>query len=126
MPEVIISTFDTHRLSHSALKLMKSAVMYAERRRQFSTHTISINEFCKIANLPTLEHLEFIKLVKEACKAIAIVETVDSSSANPDDLPYASWPVFERVEIDKIHFSFKVSCRTFKKSLMEILQESPT
>lgn len=121
MPVLVISTFDVPKLSVPALKILKAAVNYAQRNGQTAPHKLSIDEFCSWACLPLLTVEDFSMLLQEASKTLAVVEVVDTSSPDRNDLPYASWPVFSEVGIDGFCFTFEISSRTFDERLLASL-----
>jgi hypothetical protein len=121
MPELVISTFDFSQMSIPALRIAKAAVLHASENPQETTHTLNIADFCSGAGLPIIESDDFSRLLKEARKTLAIVEVIDTSSPERDDLPYCSWPVFNRTMIDHSKFTFEICRRSFDERLLATL-----
>jgi hypothetical protein len=122
MNMLVVSTFEVSGLTSSALSMLKAAVLYAKENRRENFHTMSIDAFCHLAGLPSLAAEPFRLLFREACRAVAIVETVDVSGQNSSDLPYSSWPVFEKAGIDGDDVIFQVCKYTFCDELIVALQ----
>lgn len=121
MTELVVRAFDVSKLSPQALSVMKAAVLYAEKNRQVQMHTLSTDEFCRLAGLPIFSVERFWSLLREACAAVAIVEAVDTSAPDKDDLPYRSWPVFDEVWLNGCNITFKVCRLAFDGGIMACL-----
>lgn len=121
MAELIIARFDVDELTAPALNVMKAAVTHAETHRGTRSHTVSLDVFCRLAGLPNLCGEECFTILQEACRALVIVEAVDTLSPDRDDLPYASWPVFGKIWVDNSNVSFKVSNHIFHEGLLASL-----
>lgn len=123
MTVLIISKFDVDDLSAPAVEFMKAAVRHAANNRPVKHHSMSIEAFCSLAGLAILTIDEFAMLLKLACKALVLVEAIDTEAPGRDDLPYSSWPIFNEVWIDDGCFTFEVSHRTFDNDLLSTLQQ---
>jgi hypothetical protein len=121
MAELVVRTFDVSSLSAQALSVMKAAVLYAEKNRQARTHTMSIDEFCRLAGLPSFCVDSFQSLLREACGALAIVQAIDTSAPDKDDLPYCSWPVFDRVSLMGCDVTFGICNLSFDEGILACL-----
>lgn len=108
MAELVVSTFDVSALSDAALELMKVAVQHAYKNLQVRRHTIKSAELCSLAGLPPMAIDDFQTLLVEVCQALVIVEVIDSAVPSRDDLPYASWQVFEEVQLCEAQVTFKI------------------
>ena len=122
MVMLVVSTFEVSGLTAPALAMLKAAVQYAKENHREDMHKMSIDAFCHLAGLPFLPMEPFRLLLKEACRAVAIVETVDVSAQSSSDLPYSSWPVFDRAGIDGEDVIFQVCKYTFCDELLVALQ----
>jgi hypothetical protein len=123
MPVIVIHKFNINRLSIPAQRIMKTAVRHAEQNRQATSHTMSIIDFCNLACITIPTRFDFLKALKEACKATATIESIDPLLLERDDLPFSSWSIFERVAVENDSFSFKISRKTFDRSLLNHLNE---
>jgi hypothetical protein len=121
MPELVVSTFDVSSLSDAALELMKAAVQHAYKNQRVRLHTMKSAEICSLAGLPPMTIDDFHTLLLEACRALVIVEVVDSASPSRDDLPYASWQVFKEVRFCDSDVTFEISNHTLDEMLMASL-----
>lgn len=121
MAEVVIAEFEIDKLTAPALKLLKAAVTYALENRRVKLHTMSINTLCRLAGLPSFTAQEFSILLQQARRALVVVEVMDTASPDRDDLPYASWPVFNEVRIDGSSVAFEICRRTFDEKLVSTL-----
>lgn len=116
--ELIVAKFDVDGLTAPALDVLKAAVTHAHTNLNIRLHNMPIESFCQIAGLPSLSFEEFTAILQEACGALAVVEAVDTESPERDDLPYSSWPVFEKVLVEGSNFIFEINKRTFDETLM--------
>lgn len=123
MAVLVVNTFEVVKLTPPALRMLKAAVLYAEENRQIQMHRMTIDAFCHLAGLPPLPVKRFWSLLGEACCALAIVEAVDTSAPDRDDLPYSSWPVFETVCIDGCDVMFRVCNETFDDACLVGLRD---
>lgn len=121
MPELVVSTFDVSVLSDVALQLMKAAVQHAYKNQGAKAHDMQGAELCRLAGLPLMTTDDFHALMLEACKALVVVEVIDSSCPSRDDLPYASWQVFKEVRFSDSRVSFEIGNGTFDETLMSSL-----
>lgn len=121
MPELVVSAFDVSVLSDVALQLMKAAVQHAYRHQREEVHKMQRAELCSLAGLPLMTTEDFYASMLEACKALVVVEVIDSSSPFRDDLPYASWQVFKEVRFSDSCVSFEIGNGTFGEALMASL-----
>lgn len=121
MAELIVARFDVDELTEPELNVMKAAVMYAEAHRNKRFHTLSLEVFCRLAGLPNLCGEECFSILQKACRALVIVEAVDTLLPDRDDLPYASWPVFGKILVDNLSVSFEVSNHNFHEGLLASL-----
>ena len=90
MPELIVSTFDVTKLSDAARKLMKTAVRRACVHQNVKKHTVGINEFCRKSGLQPTTSEQFRQWLREARKALVVVEVIDTDFPERDDLPASS------------------------------------
>jgi hypothetical protein len=121
MPELVIATFDVSVLSDMAAQLMKAAVQHAYRNQQAKVHDMQRCELCSLAGLPLMAMDDFDALMLEACKALVVVEVIDSSCLSRDNLPYASWQVFKEVWFSDSSVSFEIGNGAFEETLMSSL-----
>lgn len=124
MPQLVVSTFDVPELSAAALVILSAAVRHAYENQRFKLHTVEIDEFCHLAGLPSTTPERFLVLLKEARKALVVVELIDTTSPKRDDLPYSSWPVFNEVRIDGSNFIFEICSHTFEDIVLASLPVS--
>lgn len=121
MAVIVVSTFEVSGLSAPALDILKAAVLYAQQNRPAQMHTMNVDAFCYLAGLPPTPVEHFWSLLKEACRALLIVEGIDTSDPHREDLPSSSWPVFDGVWIDGCEVMFEVCKRTFTEGLLSDL-----
>lgn len=122
MAEVVVSSFKVDMVSAQALKVLKFAVTHAQKNRYIKQHTIQINAFCCSAGLPSHTVDEFSSLLKEACRASFVVETIDTASPDRDDLPFFSWVIFIAVCVDSSSVTFEICDRILEKELVMMLK----
>ena len=121
MAEVVIVDIDTVGLTAPSILVLKAAVGYAQMQRDVQLHSIPMDIFCKYAGLPDLDCHEFLLLLQQARKALATVEIVDSVNPERDDLPYASWPVFNRLGLKNSSVMFEVCSLTSNELVLSAL-----
>ena len=121
MSQIIVSTFDVPELSIAALNILNAAVRHAYKNQRVKLHTMKIDELCHLAHLPTIATKRFSVLLKEARKALVVVELIDTSLPERDDLPYSSWPVFNKVRVKDSTVSFEVCSHTFEDVVLASL-----
>lgn len=121
MAEVVISKFEIDGLTAPALDVLRAAVAHAQANPRVRVQKMPIDEFCRLAGLPNMPSDEFSELLREACRALVIVEAVDTDSPDRDDLPYASWPVFSEVGVDGSTVAFAICNHTFDEKLLRLL-----
>lgn len=121
MTKMTIFEFKMDGISSPALEVFKAAVMHAQKNRCIRLHTMSITEFCRLAGLPGKSSSDIRMILKEARRVLAVVEVVDTSLPNRDDLPYSSWPVFSKALIDDSSVLFEICHRTFDERLLSRL-----
>lgn len=100
---------------------MKTAVLHAEENRRVRTHKMSIDAFCQMGGLQSTPVEQFLSLLREACRALVMVEGVDTSDPRRDDLPYSSWPVFDGVWIEGNDLMFEICNRSFDSGVLASL-----
>jgi hypothetical protein len=122
MAEIIIAEFDLGRLTAPALNVLKAAVKHAEENKHIRLHTMPIRVFCSLAELPCLSGEQVRAILKEVRSALAILEVIDTSSPDREDLPCVSWHVFKEANIYKSVVSFEICERTFDERFLENLQ----
>lgn len=118
MSQILVCTFDVLDLSDAALAILNAAVRHANENQQAKMHTMKIDDFCHLANLSPITTERFLVLLKEVRKALAVVELIDTTSPERDDLPYSSWPVFNEVRIEGSKFTFEVCSHTFAEVVL--------
>lgn len=118
---LVISKFEVAGMSAAALDVMKTAVLYAAENRRVRTHKMSIVAFCQRGGFQSTPVEQFWSLLREACRAVVIVEGVDTSELGRDDLPYSSWPVFDGVWIDGNDVMFEICNRSFDSGVLASL-----
>lgn len=121
MAELVIYSFDIDKLTPSALELLKAAVIHAYKQRRTKLQTMPIERLCSLAGLSGTSLEEFTNMLMEASKAVAVVEAVDTDSPQREDLPYASWPVFNKVGISDSYVTFEVEQATLNEKMIAIL-----
>lgn len=119
MSEIVVVGVDVDRLSKGAVELMKAAVRYAYANKNSLQHTMPIQEFFLLADQPPLTTKQFQILQKEARKAIAFVEVIDTAFPDRDDLPSSSWQVLKKFYSDGLKIVFEVDQQTFHDLLRE-------
>jgi hypothetical protein len=97
MTVLVLSKFDVSRLSAGGLKVMRAALVHAEKNRRVRLQRMRIDAFCKLAGLPLISTADFWPLLREASRTLVIVENIDTSNARHKILPGRSWPVFDGV-----------------------------
>lgn len=113
MSQLVVSTLDVPELSDAALDLLIAAVRHAYENQEVKLHRINIDEFCRLTDLSATTTERFSALLKEARKALLVVEVIDTLLPERDDLPYSSWPIFNIVGTDGSNFIFEVCNDTF-------------
>jgi hypothetical protein len=121
MPELLVSTFDVSDLSTSAICILSAAVRYAHSNQQIKLHAMRINDFCHLAGMPVITTERFFVLLKEARKALVVVEVIDTSLPQSDGLPYSSWRVFNLARIAGSQFTFEICRYTFAEFVLATL-----
>ncbi|BDT58114.1 hypothetical protein MasN3_16080 [Massilia varians] len=124
MTELVVPTFDVAKLSTAALELLRAAVLHARANQCVKLHTMQIDEFCRLAGLPPTTTKRFLTLLKEARKALVIVEVIDTEFPHRDDLPYSSWPVFKESRINGSQIAFEIYNQTLEDSILASLPMS--
>lgn len=121
MTVLVLSEFDVTGLSVRALKVMRAALLHAEKNRPVQLHRMGIEAFCELAGFPLTSVATFWQLLREASRTLVIVQNIDTSSRRCDVLPGGSWPVFNGVWIDGCDVIFEVCNRTFDDGLLATL-----
>jgi hypothetical protein len=121
MSQLIVSKFDVIDLSIDALRILRAAVRHAYENQRVKTHSFRIDNFCRLAGLPAITTGRFLVLLKEVRKALVVVEVIDTKLRKHDDLPYTSWPVFNKVRIDGPRVIFEVCSDTLADNILAIL-----
>jgi hypothetical protein len=121
MSQLLVCAFDVYDLSAAALGILRAAVRYAYENQRTKVHTMRIDDFCRLAGLPVTTTDRFSMLLKEARKGLVVIEVLDTTSLQSDDLPYSSWPVFNEVRIDGSQFTFEVCKYTFAEVVLATL-----
>jgi hypothetical protein len=121
LAELLIYSFDIDKLTPPALELLKAAVIYAYKQRRTKLQTMRIDKLCSLAGLAGISLEKFTNVLMEASKAVAVVEAVDTDSPQREDLPYASWPVFNKVGISDSYVTFEVEHGTLNEKMIATL-----
>lgn len=118
MAELVIAKFEVTKLTDLALKLLIAAVIHAEKNRGVRLHMMSIKSFCDLAGIRTLSNAEFSPLLRQACRASAVIDVIDTVFPERDDLPFSSWAVFSEVVVDGPNVSFAICEAAFDERLL--------
>jgi hypothetical protein len=121
MTEIVIVDFDVDELTAPALLVLKAAVKYAQMQGAIQLHSIPIDLFCKYAALPNLNFDELHVLLRQARKAVAVIEIVDSVALGGEELYYASWPVFDELGLKDSFVLFEVCPKTINELVLSSL-----
>ena len=112
MPELVVASFDVAGLSNVARKIMTTAVRRAFAHQEVKKHTMRIDEFCREARLRWTTPKQFRSWIREARKALAVIEVIDTDSPDRDDLPYFSWQVFVELLDNGTEIVFEIDSQT--------------
>lgn len=126
MTVLVLSKFDVTGLSVRALKVMRAALLHAEKNRLVQLHRMRIETFCELAGFPLTSVASFWQLLREASRTLVIVQNIDTSNLRRDVLPGCSWPVFNGIWIDGRDVIFEVCNRTLDDGLLATLPNPQT
>jgi hypothetical protein len=119
MSEIVVAAVDVDGLSAGAVELMKTAVRYACANKNIMQHTMPVDEFCRLADQFPATTEQFRTLLKEARKAVASIDVIDTVFPDRDDLPSSSWPVFKKIWTNGLQIVFEVDQQTCHDMLRE-------
>lgn len=117
MAELVTAEFKIAGLTARALNILEAAVIHAQKNRCVRLHTMSIESFCRLASIQTRSDKEFSSLLREASRAVGVIEVIDTVFPHRDDLPYSTWAVFTKVGVAGSNVFFEICECTFDERL---------
>ena len=122
MAELVIAEFKVAGLNARALKILEAAVIHAQKNRCVRLHTMSIKAFCGLAGIRIQSEREFSSLLRQASRAVGVIDVIDTVFPNRDDLSFSTWAVFSQVGVADSDVFFAICDLTFDERLLTKLQ----
>lgn len=102
-------------MSEQAKSTVHATVAYAEQNKHTRVHSMSLAEFCDLANLPReTTRTQVVSILSETRRATMAVRIIDKSAAGQKELLNGSWPIFLSILVTGSHVSFEVCPYTWK------------
>lgn len=122
MIEIEIAEIDVSPLTVSALKVLKAAALHGFQNADIGKHIVPLDDFCRLAGLPPTSESDMVVLLRNAQKALGIIDTVVLEAPDADDSPYRSWQILKEVHVEDRRVVFEVYKYSFDARIQKQLR----